>query len=64
MSKAPSEKTMLIRAKQELRRSREDILKLKGIAEQYRVRASEAEQDAKEWKERFDILLRKQDDQL
>lgn len=58
MSKPPSDKTMLLSARRELRRCQEDLARLRLTAEQYRVRATKAEQEAAEWKERFDSLLR------
>lgn len=64
MSKAPSEKTMLASARRELNLCREDLARTKRTADEYRVRATKAEQEVKEWKERFDLLLRKEGDPL
>lgn len=50
---------MLASSRRELNKCREDLARLKITAEQYRVRATKAEQEVAEWKQRFDALLKR-----
>ena len=59
MAKAPSLETQLRTARADLRRvtlERNDAVKQCSL---YRARATKAEQEVSEWKQRFDVLLRR-----
>ena len=57
MSRLPSEATQLRNLKAQLKRAEADISALMSKRDEYRARATKAEQDASEWKARFDTLL-------
>jgi soluble cytochrome b562 len=61
MGKIASDTTLLRTAKYELVKMKASYSESCAQRDSYRVRASKAEQEAKEWKERFDILLRRDD---
>lgn len=61
MSKPPSDATMLRTVKAELARTEKERVALRTQRDEYRVRATKAEQEVAEWKARFDILLRRED---
>lgn len=58
MSLAPSHKTLLARAKRELKELRSWQIAARRDIEVYRGRAIKAEQELADWKNRFDELLR------
>lgn len=58
MAKMPSEKTQLRTAKAELAREKDNSRDLRVQRDNYRIRATKAEQECTEWKARFDTLLR------
>lgn len=53
----PSPATELRQLKRAFKEVGLALVSAKATAEQYRVRATKAEQEAKEWKQRFDTLL-------
>lgn len=57
MSRAPSEKTMLVSARREIARLRAELKSARDMSQLYRTRATQAEQELAEWKARFDKLL-------
>lgn len=57
MSRMPSEKTQLATAKRMIRALQADVRSLAAEVQQYRTRATKAEQATAEWKARFDRLL-------
>jgi len=59
MSKAPSDKTLLQTERRLTRDLRVELERYKQFCAEYRMRASKAEADAAEWKNRFDVLLSK-----
>jgi outer membrane murein-binding lipoprotein Lpp len=59
MSKAPSEATQIRTLKARLAEAEKDRSALARERDAYRVRATKAEQECAEWRERFDILLRR-----
>ncbi len=59
MSKPPSEATQLRYAKKDLAELKIALGRQQQLTEGYRVRATKAEQEAAEWKARFDALLRR-----
>lgn len=59
MAKKPSAETQLRVLKRDLEAASRSAAKFAAAAETYRVRATKAEQDAAEWKRRFDMLLGK-----
>lgn len=59
MSRMPSEATQLRTAKSEIKRLEGKLAQEGALAREFRVRATKAEQEVAEWKERFDILLRR-----
>jgi len=59
MSKPPSEATQLRTAKREAKELTGENWRLRNEVDHFRARATKAEQQCAEWKERFDILLRR-----
>jgi hypothetical protein len=59
MAKAPSIETQLKTARAELRKFHINLLREQQQVAHYRARATKAEQEVAEWKQRFDILLRR-----
>lgn len=59
MSRAPSEATQIRTLRAELKRAHNETLAARNQCAEYRARATRAEQEAAEWKARFDILLRR-----
>jgi hypothetical protein len=57
MAKAPSVETQLRTARADIRRLTFELARANQQATAYRTRATQAEQDAAQWKQRFDILL-------
>jgi len=57
MSRAPSEATKIRNLTRMLRNREVELQAVKQQREAYRLRATKAEQEAAEWKRRFDILL-------
>jgi FtsZ-binding cell division protein ZapB len=57
MSKAPSEKTQLATAKRTIRSLQTEVQNLCAEVTRYRSRATQAEQSAVAWRDRFDKLL-------
>lgn len=57
MSKAPSEKTQLATAKRTIRSLRQELQNVSAEVTRYRTRATQAEQSAAAWRDRFDKLL-------
>ena len=62
MPKSPSEATQLRTAKAALTRLQLDYLSVVQQRDAFRVRAEKAEKEAAEWKDRFDLLLRRDTD--
>lgn len=60
MSRAASEKTQLRNALSREKEKDKLIEVLIAQRDEYRVRATKAEQEAAAWRERFDLLLRKE----
>lgn len=58
MSKAPSEATQIRNLKRDLTEARSVNSNCLRSLGEYRSRATKAEQEAKEWRDRFDTLLR------
>jgi hypothetical protein len=58
MARQPSVETQLRSARTDLRRLTLELAQANQRTEQWRGRATKAEQEAAEWKGRFDILLR------
>jgi hypothetical protein len=63
MAKAPSIETQLKTARAELRKLHIDLLREQQQVAHYRARTMKAEQEVAEWKQRFDILLRRDQEQ-
>ena len=61
MSKLPSDATKLRNMNREFSALQKAYRALLATHEAMRVRATFTEQQAKEWRERFDILLRRED---
>lgn len=57
MSRMPSEKTQLTTAKRMIRELQQEVRNVVAEVTRYRTRATQAEQQAAEWKARFDKLL-------
>lgn len=57
MSRKPSAETELRWAKSDLKSLRKDHGALAAKCEHYRIRATKAEQELAEWRQRFDLLL-------
>lgn len=57
VSKLPSDKTLLARAKRDIRDLEKDISALRSELNAQRARANKAEMSAREWENRFDELL-------
>jgi outer membrane murein-binding lipoprotein Lpp len=57
VSRAPSEKTQLATAKRMVRDLQTEVRNLAAEVRGYRARATQAEQQCAEWKQRFDKLL-------
>jgi hypothetical protein len=67
MARKPSDATLLVRTKAELKRAKDDIKSLtsqlsgtRSLVTDYRARATKAEQEVAEWKNRFDLLLKRE----
>lgn len=60
MAKAPSEATQIRNLKAQLKSVQLALESVAKERDQYRVRATKAEQEAAQWRERFDILLRRE----
>jgi len=58
VSKLPSEATQIRTLKRQLAQAQSESASHAISSVQYRQRATKAEQEAKEWKDRFDLLLR------
>ena len=56
-----SEKTQIKNLRYDCSLLRDERDRLKVEREQYRVRATKAEQECAEWKNRFDVLLKRED---
>jgi hypothetical protein len=59
MAKSPSVETQLRTAKADIRRLHIELNRAAQSVSDYRSRATKAEQEAAEWKQRFDLLLRR-----
>lgn len=59
MSRKPSAETELRNVKRELKRAREACADMRAELDGFRARATRAEQEAAEWRRRFDLLLEK-----
>lgn len=59
MSRAPSEATQIKNLRRDLNELRGELTRTQAAMSTYRTRATKAEQECAEWKERFDILLRR-----
>jgi hypothetical protein len=59
MAREPSTETKLRTAKADIRRLYIELARANQAASEYRARATKAEQEAAEWKQRFDVLLRR-----
>lgn len=59
MSKAPSDATKLRELKRQYAALSVQYLTASRERDQYRARATKAEQEAAEWRSRFDVLLRR-----
>ena len=59
MGRIASDTTLLRSAKKTLLERSAELMKARIERDHYRTRATKAEQEAKEWKDRFDILLRR-----
>lgn len=57
MGKQASDKTLLVQERRLTRRLRKEMMEVQSSMDSYRRRATRAEQDASEWKARFDALL-------
>lgn len=57
MARLPSEKTQLANARRTIRELLQQRSDLELERNKYRIRATQAEQEAAEWKQRFDKLL-------
>lgn len=57
MSKAPSEATQIRTLKRQLLDTEKCLGAIRTEASNYRTRATKAEQELAEWKQRFDLLL-------
>lgn len=57
MGKAASEATQLRTAKAELRQMEKELSEIKWNFRHYKERATKAEQEADQWRQRFDALL-------
>jgi len=61
MSRQPSETTQLRNCKRDLKQALQDYYRVKRDSGIYKLRSERAEREILEWKERFDILLRKEE---
>ena len=59
MAKAPSTETQLRTARADIRRLTVEVARANQQAAAYRTRATQAEREVGQWKQRFDILLRR-----
>lgn len=59
MSKLPSEATQIRSLKRQLAEAERESKARAAETATYRARATKAEQELKEWKDRFDLLLRR-----
>jgi FtsZ-binding cell division protein ZapB len=57
----PSVETQLRGAKSQIAILQKEVRALTAQRDQYRVRATKAEQETAEWKARFDILLKREE---
>lgn len=57
MSKPPSDATLLRTARSDMRQLSSDLARAQNEANNWRIRATKAEQEAAEWRKRFDALL-------
>lgn len=57
MARQPSPETQLRTARADIRRLTVELARAEQQAAAYRARATQAEQEAAQWKNRFDILL-------
>lgn len=62
MGRQASDATLLRHAKREINELDSQRAYWRVLADQYRDRATKAEQEVAEWKERFDLLLRRDND--
>jgi Tfp pilus assembly protein PilO len=60
MSRLPSEATQLRTARAEIKRLEAQLIEYKRAFENTRMRAVNAERERDEWKQRFDVLLRRE----
>lgn len=58
MGKLPSAATQLRTAKRDIKTLQLNLDAVRRLLDEYRIRASKAEQECAEWKVRFDLLLR------
>ncbi|MCR4297529.1 MAG: hypothetical protein NUV75_02065 [Gallionella sp.] len=61
MSKLPSEATQLRRLKSDHKLLKKEFYQVRVDRDAYRARATRMEQEVAQWRERFDILLRRED---
>lgn len=59
MARTRSAETQLRSVTRELKNVRENHRRMMGERDAYRIRSTKAEQEAAEWKARFDLLLSK-----
>jgi len=59
MAGSPSAETQLKIVRREYKRTIENLQATKKESDEYRARATKAEQEVAEWKRRFDLLLSK-----
>lgn len=59
MSRKPSAETELRNVKRELNRVLGDCADMRAERDNFRARATKAEQEAADWRRRFDLLLEK-----
>lgn len=60
MAKAQSEATQIRALKRELKNLQSTFTTVCILRDEYRARATKAEQEAAQWRERFDLLLRRE----
>lgn len=58
MSKKPSAETELRHVRRDLRLARQQLADINQKSAEWAARATRAERELKEWKDRFDLLLR------
>ena len=66
MSRKPSAETQVVKLKRELRAANEDrkllasaLSAAQSLTKDYRARSTKAEQECAEWRQRFDLLLKR-----